>query len=767
MSDTTNRIKIKAVLERIRYYKDESSWGIIDCSVEEVMSGHPSTNPSGRICCKGIMPEPIPGKTYLLVGNEVDDKQYGRQYEISYMASLNSAELENKIEQKKFLQTIYTAKQVENMYKVYENPYEVFLEADYSKLVKIKGCGVANAEYWLRKFNENLYMAKIYIELEQYDLTVNMVKKLLDTYNAPELIIQKVKANPYILAELDGVGFITADKYAMNGGISPTSMIRVKAFLIYYLEQMAEQGYSYVHPDDLLDAIINTLGEDIPNLVIADSIHDLSDRLWWNDDKSQIGLKRLYELEKNLAVELLRIRNAKSNFEYNGWEEVVKQQEEIQGWEHTEEQIEAVKLCLQENICVIHGGAGTGKSSSVQAVVNILKRYLIAQCALAGRASARLAEVTGLESHTIHRLLGYPDPTKAGKNGYVFYEDNPIPYDIIIVDEISMIDGYLFYYLLRAVKSGSKVILLGDIGQLESIGTCNVASDIIASSSIPTCYLSKIHRQAAKSAVITESIKIRNGISPIKDGWAGVEVRGELQDLTLDCYSDRNQTYFKVLQYFSECLSVNTNILEIQTIVPVKERGSACTWNLNNAMQELYNPKSKDKAEIAIVYAKDKVGIVRVGDKVINMKNSKNLIDIETEKQTPVFNGNVGIVVDINEKEQYIIVDFQYIGKILIPKDKLKFIELAYAITVHKSQGSGYGRVIFAFDFSSYSMLTKELVYTGVTRAKQHCYLVAETNALLYAISKNGVQNKLTHLQRLLAELDVPAEQKKVSAFGW
>lgn len=735
-------IKAVVIIENIVYFKD--NWGIVNCSVSKNVSGKFVLNYKDRFTLKGTMPTLRVGQEYNLTAKEVEDKKYGLQYDCVCIALVMDV-MDGK-GQKKFLEHIFTENQVKSMYEALENPYDIFLKEDTQSLIKIRGCGIKTALNWLNRFKKHYALSRIYVELEDYNLTNNLVSKLVAHYNSPDLVIEKVRENPYVLCEVGGIGWKTADQIALDGGLGEFSTERISAYIYYYLQTQGENGFSYVSTDELMGGLIEAFGDNIPDLAIAQSIHDMGDKLWWNKEKTKIGLMRYRVLEDKIASELIRIRDARSNFSYDNWEDVVRKKETMQGWCFTDQQIEGIKTMLTNNIVVIHGLAGTGKSSLVDVMLDVLKNYSSAMCALSGRASARLSEVSNQEGQTIHRLLGFPSMDRTYKQGFSYHDENRLDYDIIIVDEISMIGGSLFYYLLRAVETGSKVILLGDIGQLESIGECKVAADMILSPEIPTVYLDKIHRQAAKSAIITESIAIRHGKQIIEKDWIGTEVRGELQDLVLDVYSDQSNTYYKALQHFSRELESGKNIFDIQIICPIKFKGDACTWNLNQAIQDIYNPAAKNKKEIVIYYPHGRNGILRVGDKVMNTKNHYQTVDVDTERVTPVFNGNVGVIVDIDTTNELMVIDFLEIGRIAITKENYGFIELAYAITCHKIQGQQVEVAIFALDYASYTMLSREMLYTGITRAQKKCILIAQSNALRYATTQEKTSQKESHL---------------------
>lgn len=746
MSDT---IECVATVKKIRFYKE--NFGIIVCSIDSIKSGKlPKTLSRYGVTFKGTMPYPVEGNTYNIKADYVCDTKWGDQYNIRSM--FTAVTFDTPEGKRKFLESIFSPYQVENMYNALEDPFTALDTRNYTDLIKIKGCGMTRCTEWADRFAEHIGMARILLELGNFDLTNKMVKKLLDTYESPDVVVEKVQNNPYVLCtEVSGIGFKKADEIAMKGGISPNSTKRIKAYISYYLTECGENGQSWITPDHLLGAILDTLGENIPDEKISEAIRELiaEKKLWTNKDKSKLGLQFYYDLEFKIATELIRLRDAECDFKYDGWEDVIKRNESLQGWEYTDEQIDAIKSSFTNNVMIITGYGGTGKSNTVSAILNIFKENSHVICALSGKASSVLGEYTGEEGYTIHRLLGFP---QGDKQGFVYHDDNPLPYDIVVVDEISMIGAKLFYYLLRAIPTGSKVIMLGDDGQLESIGCGNVASNMLASPEIHHNVLTKIHRQAAKSAIITESIKARQGIPLIAKDWVGSETRGELKDFDLICYSDASNTYYKILEEFQKIKAQpNFNIMETQVIVPMKTRGMACVAQLNDILQELCNPHDRKKKETT-VFRNSRQQIIREGDKVICKKNNYRL-------KPNIFNGSTGILrkFDFNDFGEPIwIIDFKGIGEVIIPDDYWSDIELNYCGTVHSNQGSQYDNVIIGLDFGAYTLLTRELVYTAITRAKKKCVVVAQNTALRYAVGNKGLSKKQTHLVETLHDVAHP-----------
>lgn len=711
----------------------------------------------------GIMPYLMEDADYEISATEVENKKYGKQYQVNSINLYLPNGIESKEGQKEFLDIIFTKLQVKEMYEALDDPYMTLKDGDISSLVKVKNCGMKTAVAWIDKFKTYMPLSNAMKELSEYGLTEALLRRIINHYKSSDIAVEIIQNKPYKLIEVNGVGWHKCDEIAMKGGLKPDSPERIGTYILYYLQERANEGYSYIPADanteiengivsktqkpiNFIDTMIEFFGDDISDEALKGGLDYANDQLWFSDDRKFVGLKRIYDLEMSVTENLIRIRDGENDFKYSNWKDIIKQKEIDQGWEYNEQQIEGIKAVLENQVVVITGKAGTGKSSIVDAMIAVLQGYSYAQTALSGRAAARMAEITHEEGYTIHRLLGFP---KGDRNhgGFVFHEDNKLPRDIIILDEVSMVDGELFNRLVKAIKTGSKLIMLGDTGQLECIGCMNIAADLIASKEIVSIELSQIHRQAANSGIITESIKAREGIQLIEKDWIGTEVRGKLNDLVLDCFSDKSNTFYKVMQHASSELEDGTDIMDLMVIAPSYKNESGVD-NLNAALQSLYNPDSPEKKEV-FVQKSSKAWILREGDKIINVQNDYYA---KNKFTAGIFNGNIGVVKNIDIDTNTIAVDFQDIpGIMILPKKNWKDLELGYAITCHKAQGSQCKKVIVGLDFGSFIQLSREWVYTAMTRAIDKCYMVAQNNALRYAVSKNSISVKRTHLVKLLA----------------
>lgn len=771
MTDS-NIIKIQARMNRILFpkYPDVlgeggNNFGIVSWNPIDVIEGEPHIDSWGTIVVKGNYEEKIEyADNYIIIAKEVHSQDRGLQYDLLYFAkNLDLSKVKN---QKAFLKTFLSDIQIKEMYKVLDNPLEVIKEHDIESLKKVHGVGDYIANCIIERFEENRDNCEMYIELDKYGLTPKFIQKLVKKYSNPQKVIEIVKNNPYQLSfDVEGIGFKTADDIALKGGIKRTDPDRIKGYINYILNEQAQEGNSFITSGELTSFIFEEFGgkenilevykDENDNIIgnnINEAIKGLKDngiiQIEENESKSQrrVYLTKYYRLEEEIAKHLKRIAKAENKFKYDDWEEILKQQEIKQGWTFTEEQRTGIKLGLDEQVCFITGGAGTGKSSLVSGILESLKNYTFAQTALAGKASARLQEVTGEEGYTIHRLLGFKPPY-----GFTFNEDDPLTYDIIILDEISLVGGEIFLSLLKAIPNGTKLIILGDMGQLPSIGCMNLAFDLYNSNFITTIELTKVHRQAQKSGIITDSLKLRNQIPVLDKNFVGEVVHGELQDMYYDISDTTESTRSKVMKWFKEKYDseIVKSIMDIQILCPCKDRGDSSVFNLNLDIQNYINPPSPDKKEIVVKQSKDKSYTLREGDKVMCIKNNYKVMG---EHKTGVFNGWCGILTEITDYGFHkVYIPMIHDTMIFSTSDLINGVILGYASTVHKYQGSSARIIIGAFDNTTPPMMrTKELLYTLWTRAEKECITVAQNTALYNATKTSGVINKNTFLVELL-----------------
>lgn len=694
---------------------------------------------------------------------------YGDTYGLIYISKC--IDISSKDKQKEFLKNVLNENLVEKLFDEYDDVIKLLENRDVKSLMKIKGIGNQVALRMIDEYEESKDYSSIYMELGQLGFTHTFIKKLVDFYKSPDTVIDIVKNNPYDLLRVEGIGFKKADEVACKVGITQYDIRRIKGFLLYYLNDQGEAGRSYLNYQDLMKALYDTLGF-VPEEIINATAKQMIDNkdVVVLDNGSKIALKKFYDLEKNIMNELFRLQiglvkvvendSNKVNsihddyiprsFNIGNWETITKNVEEKQGFMFTDEQRAAIKLSLDNHVMALTGGAGVGKTSTANGICSLYSGYSILACALSGKASVRITEATGLPASTIHRALGY-------QNGeFMFNKDNKLAVDIVLIDEATMINGTLFLSLLEAIPTGAKVIIMGDVQQLTPIGNCQVFADILDSNVLPVVKLSKPHRQALRSGIIPTSIKIANQQQIFDGNYTGNAIIGELEDMELDISGKGNDESIsdKIIKHFQVELEKFHDIMEVQICVPMKLRGELSCYNLNSKIQSIYNPKLSNCNEIEIFLEKKndeaKKYIIRVGDKVINTKNNYKCINSEGDT-IPVFNGNMGIVKEI-EKNGMCTIDFIGIGEVIFTKSDCKNLELGYACTVHKLQGSGFCSTIVGLDNSSYIMNNSELLYTAITRAKKYCVLIANNYAVVKSIQTKEVKTKQTFLKDMLLE---------------
>lgn len=426
-----NLIKVEGILEGILFPKpsellgkdDNHSFGITIWNVANVLEGELNED---RITVKGDFPSPIDyGKRYKLLLHEVFHEKYGKQYDLAYICE--NTELKDKMQQRNFLSSILTPIQLKEIFEKFDNPIDIIKDHNIEKLKEVKGIGDYIANCIIERYESNKDSSIIYVKLADVGLTPKMIQKLIKTYKDPQKVVSVVLENPYKLTyDVDGIGFKTADNIALKAGISPTSSYRISSYINYYLEELAQQGSSYVYARDLLYEIYDTfdgkenilvnITDEQGNVIgnnISQALKELEEKHIIAIDESEIKgnrrvyLTKYYNLEKKIANNLLRIQNAKGDFDYSNWEERIKELEKIQGFDFTQEQKDGIKLGLDNQVCFITGLAGSGKSTLVSGILASLNKYSFKQCALSGKAASRLQEVTGEDGCTIHRLLQY------------------------------------------------------------------------------------------------------------------------------------------------------------------------------------------------------------------------------------------------------------------------------------------------------------------------------------------------------------------------
>jgi len=774
--ENKNKITGYCVPVKLFYPKETSfqdfvpgTFGILQVDISKVIEGNLPAGFSqngwfSTISIKGILPPLEKDENYYFEIEMVKDSKspYGISFNVLTMNK--KVRLTRLAEQKLFLESILTEHQIDLLYKNLIDPFEAIDDGDILYISTVKGIGEQTARKIVETYNKAKNdIGAFTILREEFGLTDAAVTKLQEKFHSTDTIIVKLRENPYELMALDGYGFKKCDALALKGGMAKDAKFRVRAYVTHFLTEQAEmEGNSWIYLRDLLHGVV----EFVPSIkkeIFAEWLKEWTGRvesdepefLYYDEEQKRIGLKHYRELEENIAEEIFRLLDApKKNLTKCRYtiEDAIRDCEADNGWEYTDEQKAAIRGFLTNNVEIITARAGSGKTTSVGPIARFCEAngLIIAQTALSGRAASNLSEVTKIEGKTIHRLLGY-----SLKGGFSHDKKNQIIEDVVIVDELSMNDNELLYRLLQAIPNGSKVIMLGDSAQLEPLSNGNFLKDCLDTNAVPCYRLTKIHRQAQKSAIITESIKVSNGQQIIGNSEIS-EIRGELKDLKIVAYKDGDLSRVKFLTEYRTLLQSGVSSNDIIGVVPMKLRGAMSSFALNNDVQRFVNP-DPNLPKITLEADKDKYYTIKLGDRVINRKNHYDTITRAVYERfgfdkdnpvEPIYNGNLGFVTDI--KEDYIVVDFKQQGEVVIPKAYWEDVLLGYVVTTHSFQGSQSPYVVVGLDMSAYTLLSRELLYTQLTRSKKYCVLVGQINAIKKAISISRVSIKQTWLKELL-----------------
>ena len=631
------------------------------------------------------------------------------------------------------------------------------MEREPERLAEIKGISERKAREIAEQMEEKRDLRQAMMFLQEYGISMNLAVKIYQQYG--QEIYHIIKENPYRLADdIAGVGFRTADEIAKKAGIREDSDFRIRSGILYTLLAASGEGHTCLPEDLLLSRTVQLLG--VPSGTVERHLSDLSmDRKLVRkllpdgngEEKPFVYGAAAYYAELSVAVMLCRLNLSleTSDTEIDTRLHRISRQSEIELDEH---QKEAVSEAVKNGVMILTGGPGTGKTTTINAII----RYFEAEdleillAAPTGRAAKRMTEATGCQARTIHRMLelsGGPD-SLAGKAVFAKNEDNPLEADVIIIDEMSMVDLYLMQALLKAVVPGTRLILVGDVNQFPSVGPGSVLQDLIRSGAFPVVRLTRIFRQAAESDIIVNAHKINRGERVLLDNKS--------RDFFFLERQDPNVILRVVLALVQEKMPryVHAQISDIQVLTPMR-KGALGVENLNRVLQRYLNPEAPDKPEIPFGHGSSEKespengkGVLRLGDKVMQIRNNyqlewevRNRFGIAVDRGLGVFNGDMGIVRAINAFAEEVTVEFDEGRMVSYSFKQLDELELAYAITVHKSQGSEYPAVVIPLLSGPRPLMNRNLLYTAVTRARS-CVTLVGSAGTFQAMVDNGTEQK-------------------------
>lgn len=699
------------------------------------------------ITFKGRVPELDGGTRYKIIADLKQDAKYGWQYDI---VSINSVvKLDTEADVRKFLGYVFTENQINALYSKFPDPIEILENNDIQALCQIKGIKEAKAQKLIDKYNASKDNSGAYTTLAEFGLSKATIDRLLEHYGSADILADKVKNNPYaLIGEGVKIGWAKADGMALRKGIPTNSQFRIRAFTMYYLRNLADvDGHTWVSLE-ALGSNVKGLSADISTDMVKNEFRKMIDEkiLYYDAETKRIGLMKYRKLEEMICRELMRLRDAKCQ-KMEFVDETIAECEEVVGFQYTEEQKDAIRKIVSESVILMTAPPGCGKSSLMYPVSRIFRKNGLEFeiCALSGKASLNLRDITKEEGKTIHKLLGW-NPKFGGPT---FTKKNPMKTDVVILDEVSMVGGEIYYSLISAIKDGGRIIMLGDPGQLESIGLCNLIYDLRGSGKIATVQLTKIFRQAQMSGIITDCHKVNAQIPIIPPHFHGEEIHGELQDLKIVVKTTSEECLSAIKKEFNQLYFEEQHPLEDILILSAKRSiGDLSGRSINREIQSMI--KFEDENPLKITYS-DGVKydvLYHVGDRVIVMKNN---YEVRTPDggSTEIFNGNIGTVVGKDNFRRQLVVRLPQ-GDVIIEGDMLLELQLGYAISTHKAQGSGFPYVIVACDPGAYQLLTKQWLYTALSRAKKYCVLVGTDKSINQCVKTDRVTKKSTWLAELL-----------------
>ncbi len=679
------------------------------------LTGYCVASLSGGLKAVGILPNVKVGEKLKLTGEYEKHSKYGDQFKIESFTIIYPTTIAGIT---KYLgsglikgvgQT--TAEKIVNVFK--EDTLDV-LDTNINRLLDVEGIGVKKLDLIKKSWEEQKAIQEIMMFLQSFDISPSYALKIYRTYGANSVKI--VQDNPYQLTyDVWGIGFKIADAIGKSVGFSEDHPKRIKSGIIYVLNEASGEGHVYLPMQELLVRCYEILGTDLTESLIL--FREMEQQNLLNIRDENVYLSHYYEAERNIEDKIKTLCKSSSKFT----------EKEIKSIRlnsvYSEEQLEAIRNSLTNKILILTGGPGTGKTTALKGIIEsyrLLKKNIML-AAPTGRAAKRMSEVIGMEAKTIHRLLEYNPQDRL----FMRDEENPLETDLLVIDEVSMIDTILMNNLISAVSLNTTLVLVGDVDQLPSVGCGNILHDLIQSGIIPTAMLTKIFRQAKESQIVVNAHKINRGEFP-------TILNNKSSDFFFIQESDNSKMADVITELCRQRLPEKYGfdpMKDIQVLTPMY-KGDTGANNLNSKLQDVLNYK-----KVTLTRGEKSF---KIGDKVMQLRNNYD---------KDVYNGDIGLIQSIDLDDQKLEINFS--GKIVSYEFlELDDITLAYAITVHKSQGSEYPCVIMPITTSHYIMLQRNLLYTAVTRASKMMILVGSKQALAMAIGNKKSKKRNTSLFR-------------------
>lgn len=730
---------IEGTVASVVFHNDTNGYSVIELYAD-----------GGFETAVGILPTVTEGEYLRLTGEYAVVPKYGKQFKFTDFEATVPVD-ENDIA--RYLASgLFKGigqKTAERIVEKFGKDALDVVENNPEKLARIKGISISKAMEINKEFIENSVMRQSVMFLQKFGVSTALAIKICAVYKNETISV--VKENPYRLIEdVDGIGFIKADAIAAEMGIAKDSFFRIKAGIIYVLREAEKDGgHTYV-PYEILVEDVSRILEVADEEVISSAIKELqlhglltiADKIKTEEPHKAVALRVNFLLENSIAAELVK-RIYYAEPAPMDVDEEIELYQKTHGITLHEKQKDAVKNALNAGCAIISGGPGTGKTTIIKCICSILngRGMTFNLAAPTGRAAKRMTDATGEEAKTLHRMLGVDFKSGAGR--FMYNERNKMDADVVIIDEISMADVFIFNAVLKALKPESKLILVGDKDQLPSVSAGNILGDLISSGLVPVTFLSFIYRQSEKSLIISNAHRINDGEMPVLDNKSG--------DFFFDEKSDRVEQVAAAVSMVKERLPkfLGLTPADIQVLAPAK-KGVSGVAALNVALQNALNPNGKP-----LIYGETEF---REGDRVMHIKNNYdkvwyNMFGEVDDGGSGIFNGDMGVVhkvVSTRKNEEELIVyteDGRYID---YKNEDLKELMLSYAVSVHKSQGSEFPAVIVVLNAGSPMLLTKNLLYTAVTRAKNAVVIIGDPKVLYRMVKTTSAEKRFTLLPDLI-----------------
>ena len=730
-SDAEETKELTGQIERVTYNDAESGYAVLRMSVK----GYPDL-----VTAVGTIASPAVGEVLNMRGVWIEHPKFGSQFKIMEYKSFAPSSVKGM---EKYLGSGLIkgigpsiAEKIVSLFGA--DAFEI-LDSHPERLIEIEGVGEKKAaaihEAWL----EQREVRGVMLFLQSHGIGTGYALRVFRHYGSAS--VRVLEENPYRLAiDIFGIGFMTADKIASGMGFSRESPLRIRAGVLHVMNELTREGHVFVPVEELTASAAEILS--VSSEVVEKGIEDarLNQELiieWYTDadkkDDCAVYLPAFHYAEVHSAKNLCSILSSPFNGQYADPEVVIPWVQRELGISFAGRQTEALKTALSSQVMVITGGPGTGKTTLIKAIMKIrsARGFKIMLAAPTGRAAKRMTEATGHEAKTIHRMLEYTGSTMSGGD-FMRNETNPLDCDLLVVDEASMIDQVLFHHLLKAVPKGSSVIFVGDVDQLPSVGPGNVLKDIIDSGVCPVVHLNEIYRQSRESMIVVNAHRINSGEMPFLDE------RGEVSSLS-DFYFIEESDPDKALEIIKRLVTLRMPqkfgldpVRDIQVLTPM-HRGSVGTARLNLELREALNTCQGSKVL--------RMGrTLQEGDKVMQIRNNY---------EKDVYNGDIGTVVRIDGEESRVIVEMDS-GRVSYDFSELDELIHAYAVSIHKSQGSEYPAVVIPIMTQHYMMLQRNLLYTGITRGKKLVVVIGTRKAVAIAVKNDKTRKRYTRLAERL-----------------